>query len=111
MGEVSPTLESRVEQMERLNRRQRWLLLGLPAITLLLGASAAQVADWKGKSVTTEKLILVDGDGKERGVWYVHKGEPVLELYKRGPLAHPERRQVARQQSRVHSILRRQRQV
>jgi hypothetical protein len=81
MGEASPTLESRIDRLERQNRRQRWLLLGLPAIALLLGASAAQVADWKGKSVTTEKLILVDGDGKERGAMYISKGEPVLELY------------------------------
>jgi hypothetical protein len=81
MNEASRSLSARVERLERQNRRQRWLLLGLPAVALLLGASAAQVADWKGKSVTTEKLILVDGDGKERGALYVHKGEPVLELY------------------------------
>ena len=41
-------------------------MLGLPAVALLVGASADQVADWKGKSVTTEKLHLVDAEGKSR---------------------------------------------
>jgi len=81
MVEALKSLESRVEGLERQNRRLRWLLLGLPVVVALLGASAFQVSEWKGKSVTTEKLILLDGDGKERGALYVHKGEPVLELY------------------------------
>jgi hypothetical protein len=81
MNPASRSLASRVEGLEQQNRRLRWLLLGLPAGALLLGASAAQLADWKGKSVTAEKLILVDGNGKERGALYVHGGEPVLELY------------------------------
>jgi hypothetical protein len=81
MVEASRSLESRVEALERQNRRLRRMLFGLPALALLLGASAAQVADWKGGSVTTEKLILVDGDGKERVALFVHKGEPVLEVY------------------------------
>lgn len=81
MIELLKTLESRIEGLERQNRRLRWLLFGLPAVAALLGAATAQVVDWKGKSVTTEKLILLDGEGKERGALYVHKGEPVLELY------------------------------
>ena len=74
-------LAGRVARLERQNRRQRLALVAIPLVALLLGAAAQQVNEWKGKSVTTEKLILVDGDGKERGAWYVHKGEPVLEFY------------------------------
>lgn len=82
MSAVDPLLlEQRVAALERQNHRQRVALWAVPLIALLLGAGAAQMADWKGKSVTTEKLILVDGDGKERGAWYVHKGQPVLEFY------------------------------
>lgn len=75
------TLEQRVASLERQNRRQRLALLAIPFVALLIGAGAAEMADWKGKSITTEKLVLVDGAGKERGAWYVHKGEPVLEFY------------------------------
>ncbi len=74
-------LAGRVTHLERQNRRQRLALVALPLVALLLGAAAQQVNEWKGKSVTTEKLILVDDDGKERGAWYVRKGEPVLEFY------------------------------
>lgn len=81
MDEVTRTLAARIEWLERQTRRQRWLLLGVPLLALVLGASAAQMADWKGKSVTAERLVLVDGDGAERAALYVHKGEPVLEMY------------------------------
>lgn len=76
-----PTLEGRITLLERQNRRQRRALLAVPLVALILGAGAGQVADWKGKSVTAEKFILVDTDGKERGAWFVNEGEPVLEFY------------------------------
>lgn len=74
-------LEMRVASLERRNRHQLLALVTLPFVVLIMGAGAAQIADWKGKSVTTEKLILVDDEGNERGAWYVHKGEPFLEFY------------------------------
>ena len=67
MSQVSRSVESRVQQLEKQNRLQRWLLLGVPAVFLLLGASTNEVLDWRGKSLTAEKLVLVDGEGKERG--------------------------------------------
>lgn len=75
------TLEQRITALESLIRKQRFALLAIPVVALLLGAAASQVADWKGKSVTTEKLILVDSDGKERGAWFVQDSEPVIEFY------------------------------
>jgi hypothetical protein len=75
-------LEQRVESLERENRRLRRVFLLLPVAGLLLGAGAAEVKDWKGKSVTAEKFILVDGDGRERAALSTGKGaEPVLEFY------------------------------
>ena len=75
------TLEARLTLLERQNRRQRRALLAVPLVAVLLGAAAGEVADWKGKSVTAERFILVDSDGKEQGAWFVHQGDPVLELY------------------------------
>jgi hypothetical protein len=78
-----PTLEQRIEDLERQNRRLGWWLLLAPVAALLLGAGAAEVKDWKGKSVTAEKFILVDADGKERAAVLLtgKDGEPALELY------------------------------
>ncbi len=81
MVDECESLEMRLTRLERQNRIHRWLLLGVPVICLSLGATAAQMGEWKGKSVTTEKLVLVDGEGKERGALYVHNDEPVVELY------------------------------
>ena len=75
------SIVDRMDCLERKNQRLRWLLVSLPVLALFLGAAADDVVDWKGKSVTTEKLILVDGDGKELGSWSGHKGAPVLEFY------------------------------
>jgi hypothetical protein len=65
MHEQIQSLEVRLNRMERENRRLRWLLLGLPAIALLIGAQA-QKAVWKGKTVVAEEFILADPDGKTR---------------------------------------------
>ena len=50
--------------MERQNRRQRWALLTLPAIALLVGAAAPGVLE--GKQVVAEEVILKDKNGKIR---------------------------------------------
>jgi hypothetical protein len=67
-----------MDRLERQNRRQRWLLLALPFLALVLGA---QAADWKGKSIITEKLVLVDADGKERGSFATGKSGSYLNLH------------------------------
>lgn len=56
----------RIQRLERQCTRQRWALILLPLLAGALGAAAADVADWKGKSVTTEKLTLVDANGRPR---------------------------------------------
>ena len=80
MSEESRSVETRVEQLEKRNRLQRWFLLGVPALCLLLGASANDVLDWRGKSLTAEKLVLVDGEGKERGSFAAGAGGSQLIL-------------------------------
>ena len=60
------TVEERIQRLERQCSRQRLGLIALPLVAVLLGAAAADVADWKGKSVTTERLTLVDSNGKAR---------------------------------------------
>jgi hypothetical protein len=74
-------LAERVASLERQNRWQRRAMVAVPLVALLLGAAVAQVDEWKGKSVRTEKLFVLDEEGKERIGLYVHKGEPVLEVY------------------------------
>ena len=65
MSDESESLEARLNRLERRCRWQSRLMIALPVVGLMLGASASQMADWKGKSVTTEKLTLVDAQGKD----------------------------------------------
>src|SRR5262249_3512408 len=74
-----PSLSERVDRLERQNRRLRWLLLGLPVVTLLVGAHA-QRAVWKGKTVTPEEFILSDPNGKMRATLMLQKDAPRLFL-------------------------------
>jgi hypothetical protein len=75
-------MDQRIENLERQNQRLRRALLLSPVAALLLGAGAVEVKDWKGKSVTAEKFILVDSNGRERAALFTGKGaEPVLEFY------------------------------
>jgi len=64
MGEASQTLASRVERLERQNRRMRWLLFTLPGVALLAGAAGPGV--WEGKQVVAEEVVLKDKNGKIR---------------------------------------------
>jgi hypothetical protein len=59
-------MDARLDRLERRCARLKLALIGLPFIAAILGAAAADMADWKGKSVTTEKLTLVDSNGKAR---------------------------------------------
>jgi hypothetical protein len=80
--QTQPTLEQRVQNLERQNRRLRWALLFLPIAGLVLAAGVAQVKDLVGQSVTAQKFILIDGDGRERAALFTSKAaEPVLEFY------------------------------
>jgi hypothetical protein len=64
MSEGSLGLETRVDRLERQNRRLLWLLLTLPAVALLAGAAAPGV--WEGKKVVAEEVTLKDKDGTVR---------------------------------------------
>jgi len=65
MNDGVQSLEQRFTQLERANRRLRWMVLGLPVLAMLLGAQTQQ-AIWKGKSITAEEFILTNADGKIR---------------------------------------------
>jgi hypothetical protein len=57
-------LQSRLEKLERANRRMR--LLGITA--LILGATALLLnQNRKGRVIEAEQFILTDGKGEKRG--------------------------------------------
>lgn len=64
----SLTAEGRLLRLEQQCARLKLMLIALPLLAGILGAAAADVTDWKGKSVTTEKLTLVDSNGRARAV-------------------------------------------
>lgn len=74
------TVDERIHRLERQCSRQRLGLIGLPLAALLLGAAAADVADWKGKSVTAERLTLVDSNGRARATLQVGNDGPAFRL-------------------------------
>lgn len=61
-------LTDRVSALERRDRRQRLALVVVPLIALALGAAGADVADWRGKAITAERVTIVDAAGKPRVV-------------------------------------------
>jgi hypothetical protein len=73
-------LSDRVDRLERQNRRLRFALSGLPLVALLLGAGSLQVDDWKGKSVTAERFVLVDSHGQRRAALLMEKDGPNFTL-------------------------------
>lgn len=73
-------LEERVQRLEKQCFRQRLALVALPLAAALLGAAAADMADWMGKSVTTEKLTLVDANGRARAVLQLGAEGPTFAL-------------------------------
>jgi hypothetical protein len=80
MSVSSPSIDDRVARLERRIRNLFILLLAIPALAFLLGAAANDVL--KAKSVTTQKLVIVDPKGRDCAAFYVSKkGEPVFEMY------------------------------
>jgi hypothetical protein len=74
------TIDARLVAIERQCRLQRIALIVIPVALLALGA-AADSESWKGKSVVTEKLTVVDGEGRQRILMAcTDKGEPYLRL-------------------------------
>ncbi len=71
----------RIAQLERKMKRIVACVISLPAIAFLLGAAANDMI--KAKSVATERLVIVDANGKERAVICCtgDKQEPVFEMY------------------------------
>ena len=76
----SATIDERLQRLERQCTRLRLALFALPLVATVLGAAAADMPDWKGKSVTTEKLTLVDSNGKARAVLQLSSEGPTFGL-------------------------------
>ncbi len=76
----SATIDGRLQRLERQCTRLKLALIALPLVAVILGAAAADMADWKGKSVSTEKLTLVDSNGKPRAVLQLTAEGPSLSL-------------------------------
>lgn len=74
------TIDERLQRLERKCVRLKLALIALPLLTGILGAAVADVADWKGKSVTTEKLTLVDANGRARAVLQLGAEGPTFGL-------------------------------
>ena len=74
------TIDERLQRLERQCTRLKLALIALPLVAGILGAAAADVADWKGKSVTTEKLTLVDANGRARAVLQLSAEGPTFGL-------------------------------
>lgn len=80
-------LEKRIEKMERLcgglARQNRWLkvsLVFLPLITLAAGA-ATQNQDIAAKTITAERLVIKDNQGRNRVVIETEKPNLTFEMF------------------------------
>ena len=74
------SIDARFAAIERQCRLQRFALIVIPLAFLAVGAGA-DTTSWRGKSIVTEKLSVVDGEGRERiRLAYTEKGEPYLNL-------------------------------
>jgi hypothetical protein len=80
---MQPTKTSssdRIAALERKMKRMIACMIVLPAFAFLLGAAANDMI--RAKSVTTEKLVIVDSGGNERAALFCgDQDEPVLEMY------------------------------
>lgn len=74
------TTDERLLRLERQCTRLKLALFAMPLLAGVLGAAAADMADWKGKSVTTEKLTLVDATGRARAVLQLGADGPTFGL-------------------------------
>jgi hypothetical protein len=85
MESRSASNDDRIARLERKLRTITASLFILAPLALLLGAAAAAAAAndmIKVKSVTTQKLVILDADGKERAAIFCNdKQEPILEMY------------------------------
>lgn len=73
-------VDERLQKLERQCTRLKLAVIALPLMAGILGAAAADVVDWKGKSVTTEKLTLVDANGRARAVLQLGGEGPTFAL-------------------------------
>jgi hypothetical protein len=71
---------TRLDKLERHNRRLKACLLALAAVLGLGLVAAAQDAP-KPKVVEAERFVVVDGDGKTLATLGVDRGRPSLMLY------------------------------
>ena len=72
--------DERLQRLERQCTRLKLGLIALPLLAGILGAAAADMVDWKGKSVTTERLTLVDANGRARAVLQLGTEGPTFAL-------------------------------
>ena len=75
------TIEERLAQLERKNRRLTLALMsvGMAAVmAVAMGQGAPAVVT---QAVKARSFILVDDDGKVRGIFGVVKGGPLLSMY------------------------------
>jgi hypothetical protein len=80
MESRSASNDDRIARLERKLRTITASLFILAPLALLLGAAANDMI--KVKSVTTQKLVILDADGKERAAIFCNdKQEPILEMY------------------------------
>ena len=80
MQAYSNTNTDRMAQLERTMKRTMACVIVLPVLAFLLGAAANDMI--KAKSVTTERIVIIDANGKERAAIYCgDKHEPVFEMY------------------------------
>ncbi|MCI0463859.1 MAG: hypothetical protein L0Z62_43550 [Gemmataceae bacterium] len=81
MHEMSmQALADRMNRLEQQNRHLRWAVVALPVVGLLLGAATAS-NDGEGKTVTAEKFVLQDANGKTRAVLTNEKDGPHFMLF------------------------------
>jgi hypothetical protein len=78
-AELQSGIVTRLDRLERQNRRLRWLLVLLPAAALAIGAGTDN-DHLKAKSVVAESFILKDADGKDRASLSLIDGTAVLIL-------------------------------
>ena len=80
MSKITASMEDRIAKLERSSRRLKLILVILPLLAFALGAGANEAM--QAKSLTTEKLVIVDDAGKPRAALYSNvKGDPNLEFY------------------------------
>lgn len=77
------TLEQRVTELERQNRR--WKKVGLATIFVAMLGVTMGASSWCCGTLTANRFVLVDACGNQRGEWMFNENEPVLRLYGSNP--------------------------